>query len=55
MSLRNAMFRNAIRNNNATVQIFLAKNQLGMSDKLDHSVADDGQLKEFAQILKDMK
>ena len=55
MSLRNAMFRNAIRNNNSSVQIFLAKNQLGMSDKLDHSIADDGQLKEFAQILKDMK
>lgn len=30
--LRSAMLRNAINNNNAAVQIFLAKNILGMSD-----------------------
>lgn len=31
-SLRRAMLNNAIANNNAAVQIFLAKNILGMSD-----------------------
>jgi len=31
-SLRRAMLHNAIANNNAAVQIFLAKNLLGMSD-----------------------
>ena len=31
-SLRRAMLRNAINNNNAALQIFLAKNLLGMSD-----------------------
>lgn len=31
-SLRRAMINNAITNNNAAVQIFLAKNILGMSD-----------------------
>ena len=31
-ALRNAMIRNAINNNNAALQIFLAKNMLGMSD-----------------------
>ena len=32
ISLRRAMLHNAISNNNAAVQIFLAKNMLGMSD-----------------------
>ena len=32
MKLRRAMFRNACENNLAPVQIFLAKNMLGMSD-----------------------
>jgi hypothetical protein len=32
MKLRRAMFRNACENNSAPVQIFLAKNLLGMSD-----------------------
>ena len=32
ISLRKAMLHNAIHNNNAAVQIFLAKNMLGMSD-----------------------
>ena len=32
ISLRRAMLNNACRNNNAAVQIFLAKNLLGMSD-----------------------
>lgn len=32
MKLRRAMFRNACENNSAPVQIFLAKNMLGMSD-----------------------
>lgn len=32
ISLRRAMLNNACRNNNAAVQIFLAKNILGMSD-----------------------
>lgn len=31
-ALRTAMIRNAINNNNAALQIFLAKNMLGMSD-----------------------
>jgi len=32
ITLRRAMFNNAVKNNNAAVQIFLAKNILGMSD-----------------------
>ena len=32
IKLRSAMFRNACENQNAAVQIFLAKNLLGMSD-----------------------
>lgn len=32
IKLRRAMFRNACENHNAPVQIFLAKNLLGMSD-----------------------
>lgn len=32
ITLRRAMLHNAISNNNAAVQIFLAKNMLGMSD-----------------------
>lgn len=32
VSLRRAMLNNAIKNNNAALQIFLAKNLLGMSD-----------------------
>jgi hypothetical protein len=32
ITLRRAMLHNAIANNNAAVQIFLAKNMLGMSD-----------------------
>lgn len=32
IKLRRAMFRNACENQNAAVQIFLAKNLLGMSD-----------------------
>lgn len=32
IALRRAMLNNACRNNNAAVQIFLAKNLLGMSD-----------------------
>lgn len=32
IALRRAMLDNACRNNNAAVQIFLAKNMLGMSD-----------------------
>ena len=38
VSLRNAMYKNAIKNNNSSVQIFLAKNQLGMKDKQDVQV-----------------
>ena len=36
-ALRSAMIRNAINNNNAALQIFLAKNMLGMSDTPGHS------------------
>jgi hypothetical protein len=32
ISLRRAMLNNACHNNNAALQIFLAKNMLGMSD-----------------------
>lgn len=32
ISLRRAMLNNAVQNNNAALQIFLAKNLLGMSD-----------------------
>jgi len=39
-SLRRAMIHNAINNNNATIQIFLAKNILGMSDNPTDSEAN---------------
>lgn len=35
-ALRTAMIRNAINNNNAALQIFLAKNMLNMSDSPQH-------------------
>ncbi len=35
-ALRTAMIRNAINNNNAALQIFLAKNMLNMSDNPQH-------------------
>jgi hypothetical protein len=38
-SLRRAMLHNAISNNNAALQIFLAKNFLGMSDNPHDSEA----------------
>ena len=41
ISLRRAMLNNACKNNNAAVQIFLAKNMLGMSDSPINS--DDKQ------------
>lgn len=41
ISLRRAMLNNAITNNNAAVQIFLAKNILSMSDNPNNS--DDNQ------------
>lgn len=37
IALRRAMMNNAIKNNNAAVQIFLAKNMLGMSDNPNRS------------------
>ena len=36
-ALRTAMIRNAVNNNNAALQIFLAKNLLGMSDNPNQS------------------
>lgn len=39
-SLRRALIHNAIRNNNAAVQIFLAKNLLGYSDTPANSEAN---------------
>lgn len=36
-ALRTAMINNAIKNNNAALQIFLAKNMLGMSDNPNQS------------------
>lgn len=36
-ALRTAMINNAIKNNNAALQIFLAKNMLGMSDTPNNS------------------
>jgi hypothetical protein len=41
VSLRRAMLNNAVQNNNAAIQIFLAKNFLGMSDNPTNS--DDKQ------------
>lgn len=40
-ALRTAMINNAIKNNNAALQIFLAKNMLGMSDTPNN--ADDNK------------
>lgn len=39
-SLRRALLTNAIKNNNAAIQIFLAKNILGMSDNPTDSEAN---------------
>ena len=40
ISLRRTMFKNAIDNNNTVMQIFLAKNYLGMSDSPMNSEAN---------------
>lgn len=40
MSLRRAMFRKAIEDENPTVQIWLSKQYLGMKDKVEYT--DDG-------------
>lgn len=40
MTLRRAMLNNAVQNNSAAVQIFLAKNILGMSDNPNDSEAN---------------
>lgn len=40
MTLRRAMLNNAVQNNSAAVQIFLAKNILGMSDNPNDSDAN---------------
>ena len=41
IKLRRAMFRNAVENDNAVMQIFLAKNLLGMENDPVHSKDDD--------------
>ena len=41
IKLRRAMFRNAVENDHAVMQIFLAKNLLGMSDTGQNSDDDD--------------
>jgi hypothetical protein len=41
MSLRRAMWKNAISNENTTMQIFLAKNTLGMRDNPDRMFDDE--------------
>lgn len=43
ISLRRAMLNNACKNNNAAVQIFLAKNILGMADQ-PHNTEDNKPL-----------
>jgi len=62
ISLRRAMLKNACVNLNAAVQIFLAKNMLGMSDNgmvTDNSkvlpFTDDEDLKPTEEQLADMK
>jgi len=42
ISLLQAMHRNATERNNAAVQIFLAKNWLGMTDKQEWEVSGEG-------------
>lgn len=42
IKLRRSMYRNATENNNAAIQIFLAKNLLGMSDTPNNS--NDGMI-----------
>jgi len=41
ITLRRAMLNNACRNMNAAVQIFLAKNMLGMSDQILNTESND--------------
>lgn len=62
ISLRRAMLKNACVNNNAAVQIFLAKNMLGMSDSgmtTDNSkvlpFTDDDDDKPTEEQLDDMR
>ncbi len=44
VSLRRAMHRAAITNGNPPLLIFLAKNYLGMSDKIEHSAQASGDV-----------
>jgi hypothetical protein len=62
ISLRRAMLKNACVNNNAAVQIFLAKNMLGMSDNGMNTdsnkvlpFTDDEDEKPTAEQLADMQ
>lgn len=50
-SLRRAMLHNAINNNNAALQIFLAKNFLGMSDTPTNT--DDDKILPWEMALTD--
>lgn len=45
ISLRRAMFRKAIDGDNATMQIWLSKQYLGMKDQLDTTINDDSRSK----------
>lgn len=52
-SLRSFLFKKC-QQGNATILKFMAMNELGMTDKVQNSIQDDGQLKEFAEILKEL-
>ena len=45
ISLRRAMFRKAIDQDNATMQIWLSKQYLGMKDQLDSTINDESRSK----------
>ena len=57
-SLRRVMFYNAVEKNNTTMQIWLSKQYLGMSDKIETDTSDESkniaaEMKALAKAMKD--
>jgi len=52
-SLRSFLFKKC-QQGNATILKFMAINELGMTEKFEASLEDDGLLKEFTQVVRDL-
>ena len=52
-SLRSFLYKKC-KQGNATILKFMAINQLGMTERVEANIQDDGMLKEFTQVVKDL-